>query len=159
MNGTIRTLAAFIVTAGVLVGLAPAHSWASNDSSCSPAVTTTTSTIRGADGTTTDLDVTTTANASLAEDDRLTSVTINRASNALVQVNGSTVSVPTTIALASPRSWTFRVHRLDASQPFLVNYVIRDLCGDVVRFVGVGAGDTRPGVGEPTPATATPGST
>jgi hypothetical protein len=104
---------------------------------------------------TTDIDVTTVANAAPAGGNRLVSMSITRATNAIVQSDGKPVTVPTVVPLASVPSWTFRVHRMNASQPFLVEYVIRDLCGDVPRFIGVGEGDAQRSA--PPPSTSTPG--
>ena len=143
MHSSIRTLVIAALVFGSLLGLLTDRSWASAEQACAPAVTTSTQAMRRADGAIVGFDVSTQANSTLDQDDSLTSVTFTRAANSSVQVNTDTVRVPTTIALPSPRAWTFHVQRLDVSQPFQVDYVVRDRCGDVSRFVGAGTADGR----------------
>src|SRR6185369_13049129 len=103
----------------------------------------TTQAIRQSDGAIVGLDVTMQASASRPDGGQLTSITFARAVNGGVQVDGRGVSLPATISLPSPRSWSFRLDRVDVSQPFLVDYTVRDPCGEVVRFAGAGTGDGR----------------
>ncbi|MGE3268391.1 MAG: hypothetical protein AB7P40_06565 [Chloroflexota bacterium] len=162
-----RLLGTVAFVAVSLFGLAAQPSWANSTSDCDPAVTTSTDMVRRIDGAITDIDVRTQAATTSDGGNRLTAVTVTQAVNSSVQVDGRPVAVPTTITLPSPQTWTFRVHRLDADEPFQVDYVVRDRCGDVSRFIGAGTGDGRlaaPGqdgpVPPPTSSTApTPGTT
>ena len=155
MHRSTRALAV-VITSWVLFGVSFHDSWASAQPSCVPAITTTTQAIRRADGAIVGLDVLTQASASRPGGDLLVSVTFTRVVNGRVEVDGRVVSPPSTLALPSPRSWTFRVSRVDASQPFHVEYTVRDLCGDVVRFAGAGTADGRSTTASGPPAAPDP---
>ena len=138
MDRSSRALAAVVVAALVLLGASFRDAWAGAEPECAPAITTATQAIRRADGAIVGLDVSTQATASHPTGDRLVSVAFTHAVNTRVEVDGRAVTVPTTISLPSPSTWTFRLNRVDVSQPFQAEYTVRDLCGDVVRFAAPG---------------------
>jgi hypothetical protein len=155
MYAITRTTGMLALVAGLLLGLSSSLTLAVNEPACTPAVTTTMQAIRRADGVIAGLDVTTQADAARPDGDRLVSVSLARAANAVVRVNGSVIRPPVTIPLPGLQAWTFRADRDDASQPFQVDYTVYDLCGGVARFVGAGMESGQPPVTMPT-STTTP---
>ncbi len=85
--------------------------------------------------------------------DKLTRVSFASVTNGVVEVQGASTTVPSSVTINPPlSSWTFVLRKLERGRPFMVRYIVTDLCGDVPKFAGHGLGS--PQVAPPT-ATAT----
>jgi hypothetical protein len=88
----------------------------------------------------TELIITHTARAPIPGGDRLIALSLHSTVNVRVEVGGVTVRAPVSIPLPQVESFTFTAERISSTQPFMVEYSIRDLCGDVKHFEGAGVG-------------------
>lgn len=94
-------------------------------------------------------DVTLTAAASVPGGNQLVKVRFTEARSAQVTVGSASQPVPSVVLLpAGTTSWSFRVRQTEANAPFLVSFVVTDLCGDAPKFVGAGSAAARV---DPTP--------
>jgi hypothetical protein len=110
-----------------------------SETTCTPAVQVSSSVADRHKGEVLAINVTVRAMAPISGGDRLTRLAFTRGTNAVVTVQGVPQPVPSTVNLTPPvTTWIFTVSKVERGQPFLVEYVVTDLCGDVTKFSGVG---------------------
>jgi hypothetical protein len=84
--------------------------------------------------------VTMQAAASVPGGDKLVRVNILDARDAVVEIGGQQVTVPMVVPLnPAVGTWTFGVRATTPGVPYLVNFTVTDLCGEVSKFIGDGA--------------------
>jgi len=122
---------------------------------CTPSVAMAVDVLESAGAEPTKLMVRVIANAAISGGDRLIGVRFSSGTNASVEVNGFTQSVPGSVSMpANTVEWGFVLRKAALGGPFMVAFVPTDLCGDVPKFAGSG-----PGTSPPPAITATPTGT
>ena len=127
------------------------------------------STLEKARGEVTALTVSLAATASVPGGDKVVAVNFQSVTNGIVEIAGTRYAVPGTYTLPAPSgTWAFVLRKVTPGDGMVVNFVVRDLCGDVSQFAGIGRGGgaatatstpTTPPTASPAPtASATPTS-
>jgi beta-mannanase len=93
------------------------------------------------------------ADTKVRGDNRLTRLTFRSVTNGRVELNGSGVAVPSSVALTTTDA-TFALFAVNPTDGFLLQFSVADLNGDVQKFVGYGNGG-----GTKSAPTATPSPT
>jgi beta-mannanase len=88
---------------------------------------------------------------------QLTRLTMTSVTNARVEMLGASITVPSSIAIATEQT-SFVLNAIDPSQGFLLQFSVSDRCGEIQKFVGFGSTSNNTTSPTSTPTAVTPTS-